>query len=333
MEHARLFRSKVKWISLLLSVLVVYIHSTHTSIENSDLIAVGIERFVTGNLASAAVPMFYAMSAFLFYQNFDFSKLADKFKSRFRSLLVPFLLWNTIYMLVFFFLSRLPFINEAPFDLTLPNILDGVFRNKYNGAYWFMQELILFTIFAPVIYTLMRNRYIAWIVYIGFMGVYGLGCSEILSVDIASLLFYLLGTYFGIHHRKQIMEANGFRWIGPVAFVLSQVVFYGGFLEVNPLFMWLHTTLLLVAMFFCVNLITKWEVPEKLQCSFEIYTLHILILETFNKIAGFILPANSNWLLLDYFLSPVLTIAIIVVLAQILKKWLPHVYRFAFGGR
>lgn len=333
MDHSRLFRSKVKWLSLFLSVLVVFIHSTNTAGKSPELLALHVENFITGNLAAAAVPMFYAMSAFLFYQNFDFSKLIGKYRSRFHSLLIPFLFWNTIYMFVFYFLSRLPFINEAPFALTLPNVFDGVFRNKYNGAYWFMQELILFTILAPVVYVLMRNRFIAWVTYIGLMVVYGLGCSEILRVDIASVLFYLLGAYCGIHHRGQIMEANRFRWIGPAAFVLSQIVFYGGFLEINPLFAWLHIVLVMLAAFFCVNLITKWEVPEKLQCSFEVYTLHILILETFNKLFGYILPQDSNWILLDYFLSPLLTISIVVCVTQFIKRYLPRFHRFAFGGR
>ena len=333
MDHSCLFRSKVKWISLFLSVLVVFIHCTNTAGADPDLFATHAETFVTGNLAAAAVPTFYAMSAFLFYRNFNLAKLASKYKSRIKTLLIPFLLWNTVYMILFYFLSRLPFINEEPFAFTWSVIVNGVLKNRFNDPYWFMRQLILFTAFCPVIYAVMRNRYIAWTAYAGLLLAYGCGVGNVAGIDVRSLLFYLLGVYCGLHLQKQVVEANRFSWWVPTAFALSQFLFYGGLAQRNPVLSWLHLVLLVVAYFGFVNLVAEKELPEKLQCSFEIYTLHILILEAFNKLFGKILPPNTNWLLLDYFLSPLLTIGIIVIVSQIAKRKMPRIYSIAFGGR
>lgn len=333
MDHRQLFRSKVKWISLFLSVLVVFIHSTNTAGIQPDRFAAHVETLISGNLALAAVPAFFAMSAFLFYQNFDFSKLTEKYKSRFRSLLVPYLFWNAVYMVIFYFLSRLSFINEQPFRFSFPLVLDALLNQRFNMAYWFMQQLILFTILCPLIYTLMRNKFVAWVVYAALLTLYGSGCSAAFYLDMRSLLFYLAGVYLGLHHRRQIMEANRFNWVYPAAFLLSQIVFYSGLTDVNPVLGWLHTALLVVAFWGFGNLIANRELPLPLQCSFEIYTLHILILETFNKLFGFLLPRDSNWILLDYFLSPMLTVGIVVLITQFIRKTMPKFHKFAFGGR
>ena len=333
MDHSRLFRSKVKWLSLFLSVLVVFIHSTNTAGTDPDLFATRTENYITGNLAAAAVPTFYALSAFLFYRNFDMTKLAGKYKSRIKTLLIPFLLWNTVYMILFYFLSRLPFISEEPFAFTWSVIVNGVLKNRFNAPYWFMRQLILFTAFCPVIYAVMRNRYIAWTAYAGILLAYGCGVGNVAGIDVRSLLFYLFGAYCGLHLQKQVSEANRFSWWVPTAFVLSQLLFCSGLTQYNPALSWLHLMLLTVAYFGFANLVAEKELPKKLQCSFEIYTLHILILETFNKLFGKILPPNTNWLLLDYFLSPLLTVGIIVAVSQIAKRKIPRIYGIAFGGR
>lgn len=333
MDHRQLFRSKVKWISLFLSFLVMFIHSTNTAGIQPDRFAAHVETFLSGNLSLAAVPTFYAMSAFLFYQNFDFSKLKEKYKSRFHSLLIPYLFWNAVYMVIFYYLSRLSFINEQPFSFSTRILIEALLNQKFNMTYWFMQQLILFTILCPLIYTLMRNKFVAWVVYAALLTLYGSGCSAAFYLDMRSLLFYLAGVYLGLHHRRQIMEANRFNWVYPAAFLLSQIVFYSGLTNVNPVFSWLQIALLVISFWGFANLISNRELPEKFQCSFEIYTLHILILETFNKLFGFLLPRDSNWILLDYFLSPALTAGIVIPIVQFIRKKLPQFHKFAFGGR
>ena len=196
-----------------------------------------------------------------------------------------------------------------------------------------MRQLILFTIFCPVIYAVMRKKYVAWVTYAGLLTAYGFGIRGFCGIDMSSLLFYLLGTYCGIHLRKQIAEANRFSWWAPAALALSLVLFCCGLTKYNYAVEWLHQILLVVAYFGFANLVSEKKLPDEWQCSFEIYSLHILILETFNKVFGRVLPPNSNWLLLDYFLSPALTIGIIVVVSRFMKKKLPRIHKIAFGGR
>lgn len=47
------------------------------------------------------VPYFFVISGFLFFRNFDMKMLAAKYRSRCKSILVPYLVWNVLYNLAF----------------------------------------------------------------------------------------------------------------------------------------------------------------------------------------------------------------------------------------
>jgi len=77
---------KIKYINIILAILVVYRHAvnyTYYHITNSF-----VYRFetITMNISDSANAIFFALSAYLFYRNFDCSKLCSKLKSRFFSL-------------------------------------------------------------------------------------------------------------------------------------------------------------------------------------------------------------------------------------------------------
>lgn len=332
MEQKMLFRNKVNWISFICAVFVVFIHGYGITEANQHTFAADVEFFLSKNVALVAVPMFYAMSGFLFYRRFDFSKIPEKYKSRFHSLVIPYFFWNTIYLFVFYFISKLPFISQESFSLNLETILRGVFLNQYNMAYWFMQQLILFVGLCPVIYFLMRNRIGGGVTLTAMILFYSFENGRVWLFDINSLIFYLIGAYGAIHFQKPIMEANRFHFAGVLAFVGSQILLYSHLTE-QFFFLFLYKFLLMAAMFWLVNLLLNVKIPEYLLVTFPIYTLHELILETLNKLMGFVIPSASNLILLDYFLSPTLTIGIIVIACNVVKKYIPKVYAIAFGGR
>ena len=86
-------------------------------------------------------------------------------------------------------------------------------------------------------------------------------------------------------------------------------------------------------MFDFVGVLSRWSVPAILNCSFPIYAMHNLILETFNKLFSFVLTPDTNLILIDYFGSTVMTITIIAVVNAFLRKKMPKVHSVLFGGR
>lgn len=98
------------------------------------------------NIVSIAVSCFFIMSGFLFYYNFDWSKLVNKWKRRIKSLLVPFV----IYVMHCMILKIMKQINYAgalgkiiePFVYTFIIVLIIIFinnslrENKFTCNIW-----------------------------------------------------------------------------------------------------------------------------------------------------------------------------------------------------
>lgn len=93
----------IDFLRCVLIVFVVLIHTNlvaDTSCEDS-VYARGYD--IMGNLLWLCNPLFFAISGYLFFYSVDFSGkvYAGKMKRRLHSLLVPYFLWNTIYLLLF----------------------------------------------------------------------------------------------------------------------------------------------------------------------------------------------------------------------------------------
>lgn len=91
-------------LNFLLSLLIVFHHGFTRNVGFIDSynpldygVITAIERYFY-NFSECAVPIFFFLSAFLFYRTFDGSKekYISKMKRRFWSLVVPYIIFNTI---------------------------------------------------------------------------------------------------------------------------------------------------------------------------------------------------------------------------------------------
>ena len=90
-----------------LFVLVVYIHTMDWNLHNSGPFAWklydNIRILISGIIGHAAVPTFFIISGYLFFlskDTFDFETYLSKLKRRFTTLFVPYIIWNSIYILI-----------------------------------------------------------------------------------------------------------------------------------------------------------------------------------------------------------------------------------------
>lgn len=82
--------NKIKWFNLIFIFQILLKHATRFSIHSTELSE------LCNEITSLSMAFFFFVSGFLFFYNFDISKIKNKYKSRVRSLLVPFILWNLI---------------------------------------------------------------------------------------------------------------------------------------------------------------------------------------------------------------------------------------------
>ena len=123
-------------------VLVVFVHVKAPGImSNSNLAGIGLydmlRRAISLTLAQTAVPMFFFISGYLFFNrlhDWNWSVYLGKLRKRCKTLLVPFVLWNTIAIVALF----LAFVRHAGFHEATGLIFNNDFCNIKSLEYCFL---------------------------------------------------------------------------------------------------------------------------------------------------------------------------------------------------
>lgn len=332
MSQEQKFRNKVNNLSLVLAVLVVFFHSNAYLHESHDIFACRFQYFICNDLSQGAVPTFFAISGFLFYRNFDMRELSRKWKSRFHSLVIPYLFWNAVYTLYMFLVSKMPFVGTASFPLDAEHLLKGIFYHEYNGPFWYMFQLILLTALCPVFYHVMKRKVTAIPFMLSMYVLFALDIKDLWVLQTRAVIYYSLGVFFAMHFPDRILENDKVRPIGIAAFVLSQILVYSS-VATQPIVYITIRLLLIVAYVNFANLLGTVQLPAVLLCSFPIYAMHDIFVETLNKVFSFFISNDSNWILLDFFLTTIISIAICIGINEFLKRFMPRFQAVIFGGR
>ena len=161
------FREHIWWMSFILSLMVVWVHSENTELFLGELgresLVYRLEFFFAQTLGQIAVPGFFMISAYLFYRNFQFSKTVSKWKSRCKSLLLPYVLWNILYYLGYVVVTRLSFvkkiIGKEPVAFGLKELFQAVAYYKYNPVFWYLFQLLLLVVLAPCLYWIICRKW------------------------------------------------------------------------------------------------------------------------------------------------------------------------------
>lgn len=337
----RQFRNKIIWFTFGFSLFVVWIHS-----YNAELyLGVGgmdavyrFEHWIGDGLGQMAVPGFFMISAYLFYRNFSWEKLAPKWSSRIRSVLVPFILWNFLYYLGYVIGSRLPWMTDVvgkgviPFNL--PAAVDAVINYTYNYVFWYLYQLILLILLAPLLYGVLRHRCtgIAFQVLLWVLLAAGVSLPE-LNLD--ALAYYSFAAFLAIHERSLAEAAwNGRRGIVGCCLLAGAVAaFYYGLSVARPVLFVLSRLLSVVGLWLAVPEERLPEARGFMNYNFFLYATHFAFVRFMNKAGTRVLPAVPAAPIALYLAMPVLVLGISSVLGWGLRRLSPGVWRLLNGGR
>ncbi len=138
--------------SLFLSVLVIFVHSTHfpvtalQAVPNTGFFStsflIKIEYFFSEFLGQAAVPGFFFLSGFLFLKGLHSrNDWLRKEKSRVFSDILPYLIWNTMMTLLY--------LSFGKAGWSLKTVAEGIFLYRFNPVFWYFYQLILLSFCFP----------------------------------------------------------------------------------------------------------------------------------------------------------------------------------------
>ena len=349
-QSENLFWKKKEFVSFLLSFCVFFNHaSSFLQYPGTGSVVSLINEkasfFLQESITRFAVPLYFILSGIAFFKGYDNSKYVGKIKSRVFTLVIPYLLWNTIWMLFnivcsYTFLSQY-FVGREVFSITLINVLKGIFFYGCNLPFWFVFNLIVFSAAAPLVYLVVRNKYvgIAAIVALTVLANFDIGLPVVVFHASTSIVYYLIGALIGQHYFDLVTKPSA-KWMqwASVAFLAVYIALKNVFAD--------HTypcKILLQVVVFVLASFAFWNVtdmfihrvrPRKLYArSFAIYALHSNVAAIITKLIVLCFP-KSEWMAIPNFIATIiLTVLTIHVACTLLEKFLPKVYAVLMGNR
>lgn len=345
------FWKKKSILSYFLSILVFWIHISSLSNYNIEGIREieCFERFFRELITPVAVPLFFILSGVTFFRNYSRENFRIKIKKRVKTLVIPYLLWNIIWMFFciitsYSFISNY-FIGRKKFIVSLKNIILAIFHHECNPTFWYIFCLIVFICLSPIIDFLMKSekRGLYVIIILIILRAIGIEIPKKLFFSSSSIIYYLIGCYIGkfkyirfsekFNKQQMIFGFVGivFSWIGLQLFDCFGV-------EINN---YMYTVVeILILVIYCFSLwsavdiiIPKLKEYNFYKNSFFVYAMHINVGAVVVKILYFILPQNYLWAIPNFIISTFITLIIIEVFCIILKKYLKPIYLLLGASR
>jgi len=350
---------KFKILSFVSIIMIVYLHSYNLTINffnDTRIIAQFdvnsfVQEFVTNGITRIAVPLFFLISGYLFFNNFKptLKNFGSKYKKRLFSLVLPFLFWSVwgllfVYILQLMPISRIFFANELIRNYSFKKILAAIFLNPIPHQLWFIRELIKFVIISPIIYfCVSRFSYYLIFAFIAFW----LCNFNLVFTGCMVLLFYMTGAYFAI---KEV-DLNSYdgkytELVRALPVMWAIILFIMTYLNLNGLSD-LSSSYKLSEVSIIVGLLTVWFnydiftrnkwVEEKIvylsSYTFFIFAFHEPLLTIFKKIVLRFLGISAFANLFAYLFVPIVTIIFSIEIGVLLEKYATRFYEFITGGR
>ena len=214
------FREHVSWVMFLLSILVIWAHSYNAELfsggapvtEGIWLTVHRIQDFLSAALGLTAVPGFFMLSAYLFFRSFSWEKLPAKWKSRVRSVAVPYLAWNLFYYLGYVLATRIPavhrLIGKPPVPFNGEELLAAVLHYQYAPVFWYLYQLMFLILLSPVLYWIIKKRPRGLVFLAAVMAAVHFHLDT-MHPNTAALLYYSFGIFMAVFWRLSVSGGWG----------------------------------------------------------------------------------------------------------------------------
>ncbi|MCD7710935.1 MAG: acyltransferase family protein [Porphyromonadaceae bacterium] len=319
-------------------------------------------------LSRIGVPLFFFFSGFLFFYHTQGNVAAykRKLKSRARTLLFPYLLWNIIAIAwrgfrLFPCLAKIfPNAGKTGIDWSLSAIAYTFWDNNHHGMFvspiedlteginnifpidgplWYVRDLIIVIICAPLVYMLIKKAAYFLPIILGlawyFTDPYDLGYPHQL---LAAFFFFSWGAYYSIHRLDFTVLFRKLSYF-PILYIVAVVAdtitkeqYFNSYIHDIGILLGVVSAIIVTA-----SLLEKGKIRVNsflAGASFFIFALHTLILQDLGRIIFAPIRSGSPYfLIVFYFFIPALTILICLGLYKVLKKYLPTCASLLTGGR
>ena len=207
---------KLRALGFVAIVLVIYVHAyqlpahTTTGGTPAEVLNRLIQNGVSNGLARVAVPLFFAVSGFLFFARAPVDPgpawFRAQWRKRLRTLLVPYLAWSLIGLILVTALqaAALEFLPAARgffsqaliFEHSPLELLDRLFLHPVSYQLWFVRDLLVYTLASPALYILTARAPRAGLAILAALW---FADVDLKAVSTEGLLFFVSGATLAVH--------------------------------------------------------------------------------------------------------------------------------------
>jgi len=212
-------------------VLVTYAHSYGHVAENVSLLSSDwntyefLKLLISQTLVKVAVPVFFIMSGYLFFSNvkeWNLTVYRKKMLRRVKTLLIPYLIWNLLMAVKLkTFCWSMFWVYWKPAGTQIDWLgNEQLMTAPANMPLWFLRDLIIVSLLAPIIYIGIRNLEY-WL--LGLLTICYLSgiCAFIPGFSAYAVCFFTFGAFLSI--RKMDLVETMKRYELP-AYILSLIL-------------------------------------------------------------------------------------------------------------
>lgn len=371
----RSLSQKIRFFTFISIALLTYVHGynlresylTPFTVVNEPLTFTSFFEYLLSNgLLRFRIPLLFLISGYLFAM-YDHRPYLQQVRSRFRTLLVPMLLWSAFGLLLTFILEQIPYTAEVVRKANLDQLGDnrpyreiGLYGVLYRWLFapisyqlWFLTALFVYNLMYPLIrWAVVKLPYI-WLplTFSGFFFLF-----NIPVLDLRGLFFFSLGVWISKRNFSIEREPAWFSlglslimFIGLcvvktfMAFEMNDIdtVDDSGITGMGFVFIFLHQLAVLsgiMAMWFGADKIVAWFFRKQWfnyasGFSFFIFGFHVPLLPYLMTWGVTNLDFLPNHRLLCYLFIPVLVLVFSIWVGGVIRRSLPGAYGLLTGGR
>lgn len=325
--------NKIYYLYLVMSVCIIGLHTMNISeFQQTEFILVFNK--IVSVFFNMSVSAFFFVSALLMFKTIDNKTYKKTVFSKFKSLLIPYILWNVVCLPLKWF--KVVYLENEIFNLSFFDVIKGLYSSEWNPVLWFIRVLFIYILIYPIIFYIIKRKYacISFIILLMAFNIY-IGPVEGYSTARYWLPIYMLGAYLGYNHQELVFKPRIFddkKYIYLISTVLFIIlIVYGSFSDlglyicrmVSPVFVWV------LADFLSTEKKPKWWMKQ----TFYFFCTHLIFAEYIRKLYILIFGNGTISAALSHFILPIVLLLFLAVTAIRFNKLFNKIYIVFIGGR
>lgn len=364
----RFLSQKFRFYSFICIALLMFVHGynlketylTPASLVNEPITFAGyIEYFISNGLLRFRIPMLFMISGYIFALQ-DYKPYAERVKSRFVSLMIPYFIWGAIGIGITWLWQQNIITAQAVQNAKVDQFgdnrpysqlgwLEVVKRwliSPPSYQLWFIRNLFVYNLLYPV-FRWVITKYPA--IWFSVMFILMVMIFQFYVIDGQGMFFFTLGIWLNKQHypidRKPAWFSAYLYWLIFLGLVVIKSFMAFEFETHNLITYWsmmlIHFLAIMagvVAVWYSGDKVVKWCMGHKwfvwaASFSFIIFGLHVPLLNYIMALSHMYLHNIPHYRIISFIIIPTSMVLLCIGVGALLRSVIPRFYGIATGGR